>query len=473
MLAREYSRLDAVALSELIASGETTSGELIALAHAGAQELKTLSAVVEERWETPLDCDARQGFRGVPFAIKDLMCHAAGVPVHSGSRATAPGVVRDYDSTLMSRFRSAGLAVIGTSTSAEYGLGCYGEVSYAGPTRNPWDPERTVGGSSCGAAALVAAGILPMAHGNDGAGSIRIPASYTGLVGLKPSRGAVPIGPTVWESTYGMAAEFALTRTVRDARALFSMVSGIQPGEKYAVSVPLHRVAGPMRVAVSPLWFGPTDADPAVSRVLSETAAALGGRGHRVEEVTPPSIDWGELVELLTTAWSALAATSLGRLLEQRRDLSEEGIEALLEPSTLGLLRYGRSVGLVELDRCLTGLTGIARRFAAFMEEYDALLTPCTRYGAPLLGENGPERFEGSAIEWVERQIAVAPVAPLFNISGHPAITLPVGITSERLPFGLHLGGRNLGEAWLFDLAAEIEEDLPWKDRRPDHWYGM
>ncbi len=472
MFPHEYSRLDAVGLSELIASGETTSGELIALARAGAQDLNVLSAIVEERWETPLDCERREGFRGVPFAIKDLMCHAAGVPVHSGSRATVPGVIRDYDSTLMSRFRSAGLAVVGTSTSAEFGLGCYGEVSYVAPTRNPWDVERTVGGSSCGAAALVAAGVLPMAHGNDGAGSIRIPASYTGLVGLKPSRGAVPIGPTVWESTYGMAAEFALTRTVRDARTLFSMVSGTHPGEKYSVSVPLRRAAGPKRVAVSPLWFGPADVDPAVSRALSNTATAIGARGHRVEEASPPSLDWQEVVELLTTAWSALAATSIGRLLEQRRDLRAKEVETLLEPSTLGLLRKGRSIGLMELDRCLTGLAGIARRFSVFMEEYDALLTPCTRYGAPLLGENGPKGFGSLASEWVERQIAVAPVAPLFNISGHPALTLPVGTTSEGLPFGLHLGGRSLGEAVLFELAAEIEEDLPWKDRRPPHWYG-
>lgn len=469
----EYSLLDAVSLSELIAAGDTTSADLIDLAHAGATELSMLSAMVEERWESPLGCDSTQGFRGVPFVIKDLMCHAEGLPVHSGSRATAPGAARDYDSTLMSRFRSAGLSVVGTSTSAEYGLGCYSEVTYAGPTRNPWNLERSIGGSSCGAAALVASGVLPMAHGNDGAGSIRIPASYSGLVGLKPSRGALPIGPTTWESTYGMAAEFALTRTVRDARELFSLTSGTHPGEKYTVSVPLQAAPGSKRIAVSTLWFGPTDVDPAILGALHETATVLSDRGHTVEVVSPPKIDWGELVHLLTTAWAALAATSIGRLLGQRRDLHEEAIEPLLEASTLGLLQQGREIGLIELDRCLTGLTRIARRFSEFLEQYDAFLTPCTRYGAPLLGETGPGSFSGSTFEWTERQIAVAPIAPLFNITGYPAITLPAGLTAEGLPFGIHLGGKSLGEAVLFDLAEEIEADMPWNGRRPRHWYGL
>jgi amidase len=284
----EYSRYDATGLAELIRAGHTTADEVHTVAlEAVALADTSLNACVEGPWERPLDADPQGVFAGVPFAIKDILCHAAGVPVHMGSRALAEGVVFDHDTTLMSRFRRAGLATVCTTKTPEFALNGTTEPVFGGPVRNPWDLTRSPGGSSGGSAALVACGALPVAHGNDGAGSLRIPASHTGTIGLEPSRGRIPIGPDIQEAFYANAVEFAITRSVRDTAALLDAVHGNQPGEKYSAPLPKRSyldelTAAPRRLHIAVCTDSWTDAVVHPCSRASPTRCGLRARRSSV-----------------------------------------------------------------------------------------------------------------------------------------------------------------------------------------------
>jgi amidase len=283
----EYSRYDATGLVGLIKSGQITREEVQAAAIDAVTLANTsLHACVEGPWERPLDADPQGPFAGIPFAIKDILCHAAGVPVHMGSRALAEGLNFDDDTILMARFRRAGLGVVCTTKTPEFALNATTEPVLGGPVRNPWDATRSPGGSSGGSAALVVCGALPLAHASDGAGSIRIPACYTGTVGLKPSRGRVSMGPDVQEAFNACVAEFAITRSVRDTAALLDAVHGNHPGEKYSAPLPARRyvdelAAGPRRLRVAVCADSWTDAvvHPDVAAAVESTASLLSDLG--------------------------------------------------------------------------------------------------------------------------------------------------------------------------------------------------
>src|SRR3954471_1192477 len=240
----EYTHYDAIGLRDLIRAGEGTAAEIEDVARR-ALELADArgNALALPLFSPALDAAADGPFSGVPFAIKDSGPMAKGVPFFLGSRSLGDGVVARHDSDLMTRFRAAGLVTLGLTTVPELAINFATESVKHGPTRNPWDPERGVGGSSGGAAALVASGAIPVAHGNDGAGSIRIPASCCGLVGLKPSRGRTPCGPDVGEAVFGIAVDFGLTRTVRDAAHLLDVCHGPGVGDKYGAPPPGGRYA--------------------------------------------------------------------------------------------------------------------------------------------------------------------------------------------------------------------------------------
>ncbi|WAM19561.1 amidase [Rhodococcus sp. JS3073] len=468
----EYSSEDATGLAELIVSGHVTPEEV----HAAALEAvtatdKRLKAVVEGPWDEPLESSRSGVFAGVPFVLKDILCHAAGVPVHSGSASLAEGAVFGHDSLLMSRFRDAGLATIATTKTPEFALSVGTEPRWGGPTHNPWDPNRSAGGSSGGSAALVAAGAVPIGHANDGAGSIRIPACHTGLVGLKPSRGRIPIGPDLQEVMYGNATEFAVTRTVRDTALLLDAVHGNAPGEKYAAPGPGRPYVDelrpqeefPLRIAVCADSWSSRSVDPEVVTVIESTMSALQEMGHHVEYVRPP-IDWEDFLSALTVTWCAGTASAVVPLFEASAgNVRREHFEA----TTLASADAGRHLTPLDLGRAFDIYNRASRVMGSFFEEWDLWLTPTAIGVAPTLGYFDADNDSYNAAEWVRKCAEYYPTCALYNVVGAPAVNVPIGVSTAGLPIGVQLGAAVFREDLLIRTASALEQARPWSDRRP------
>lgn len=469
----EYSRYDATGLAELIRTGQTTADEIHAVAlDAVTLANAALNACVEGPWERPLDAAPDGVLAGVPFAIKDILCHAAGVPVHMGSRALADGVVFDDDTVLMSRFRRAGLATVCTTKTPEFALNGTTEPVFGGPTRNPWDLTRSTGGSSGGSAALVAAGALPVAHANDGAGSIRIPACHTGTVGLKPSRGRVPIGPDIQEAFYANAVEFAITRSVRDTAALLDAVHGNHAGEKYSAPLPVRRYVDELttpprrlRIAVCADSWSDATMHPDVTAAMDSTAQLLSDLGHDVG-ITAPRFDWEEFVEAMTAVFCAGTAAALAPLIP---DLDFSRHPNLFEATTIACAEVGRTMTAVDLARIGVVFNSVSRQLATFMSEWDVLMTPVSITPATELGTYDSDDASLTAHEYVRKIITPHPTCPLYNASGTPAISLPVVLSSAGLPIGIQFGAAEFREDILLALAAQVEDAVQWQHRLPHH----
>ncbi|MFC6083489.1 amidase [Sphaerisporangium aureirubrum] len=461
----EYARYDAVGLGELIKAGEVSAAEVEAvareaLAHADAEVNGLAMPLFDEAlWH------AEGGpFAGVPFLIKDHGPVAAGVPFAIGSRSIR-GAVASRDTELMTRFRTAGLSTLGVTTVPEMAISFSTESVKHGPTRNPWDLERGVGGSSGGAAALVAAGAVPIAHGSDGAGSIRVPAACCGLVGLKPSRGRVPCGPDAGEAGLGMSYEFALTRTVRDAAHLLDAVHGPAVGDKYTAPPPHGRYAddlgrdpGPLRVAVTTAaWSGAT-VQPEVAAAAVHTGRVLERAGHHVTEASP-EVDWDAVMRSQVAGLAAIA--SLYLLAPQQPD------PIRMEAVSRRVLEFGRRYGAVDLMAGFGAQNQVTRSVGAFFTGYDVLVTPVlARSPAP----HGTLRYDDPAhtvTSWLESLFDYSPFAVVFNISGQPAISLPLGHGLDGLPIGVQLVAPYGREDLLFRVAAQLERATPWAGRVP------
>jgi amidase len=467
----EYSEYDAMGLAQLIKSGQVSAQEVQQLARQAILAVNpTLNALVGELFEEALPSSTTGPFAGVPFAIKDFSIHAAGVKVGIGTRLTGEGIVYPHDTELMTRFKQAGLVTLGRTATPEFAFNLTTEPVSNGPTHNPWNPSRSTGGSSGGSAALVAARAIPVAHGTDGAGSIRIPAAWCGLVGLKPTRGRIPPGPDSDERLSGLGVDFALARTVRDTAALLDVVSGPGIGDKYFAAPPEHPFAqevgtppGRLRLAMTTqAWSGalvyPENAE-AVSMVCHELAAL----GHDVEEASP-QLDWELFIDANLPIWTAAMADGALGVAQSR------GIEVgpdVLEAVTLASVEYGRRITAVDLLRALRLCNSITRSVSAFFRSYDVLVTPTAATPPPLLGvlnQNDPSLDPRG---WLNKLFALIPFTPLFNMTGQPAISLPLIQSSEGLPIGVQFVARYGDEATLLRLAAQLEEALPWADRRP------
>lgn len=469
----EYSSLDATAIADLIRSGEVGAAEVRDAATRAVTAMdEKLNAVVEGPWiDAPQSVVGDGPLAGVPFVFKDILCHAAGVPTRMGTRALRSGVTFDHDTELMSRFVAAGLVGIANTTTPELALSSATVSSLTGVTKNPWREGISPGGSSGGSAALVASGAVPLAHANDGGGSIRIPAARTGLVGLKPSRGRVPIGPDQQEVMSGNAVEFALTRSVRDAALLLDCVHGYAAGDRYAAIPParpyveeLSGTTRKLRVALCTDDFSGVKVDSAVADSVSITARAIETLGHTVETVSL-DLDWDELVEAFNTIWCFGTAATVAALAE----VGEVPIdENSFEETTLLSYRQGLSLGPLDLAAAFAIMNSAGRYMGQFTSEWDILLTPtANRASLPVDHLEHPRSAETS-IEWVRRVLSEYPICALYNITGAPAVSLPVGLTPDGLPLGLHLGGAMYGESDLIGLSAELEQVLPWRDRRPE-----
>jgi amidase len=467
----EYATHDATGLAELIKAGKVTAAEV----HAAAVEalravLPQLGAGASEPFDAPLEHDAGGTFGGVPFALKDLVCHAADVPTRMGSRLTGPqGLTFPHDTELMSRFRKAGLATTILSTSPEMGYNANTEPLIHGSTRNPWDVTRSAGGSSGGSSALVAAGAVPVAHANDGGGSIRIPAACNGLVGLKPTRGRVPIGPDYQEALSGFAVEFAVTRTVRDAAALLDEVAGWAPGDKYRLQAPERPYAheagqdpAPLRIAVHTASWAGTDVDPEVVAAVEGVAGVLEGLGHHIERDTP-EFDWAEFMLAHYRVWGGFVAESV-HAVSAMTGLAPSS--DTLEATVLAGYEYGRALTVIEMGEAFGIVNRISRVVGQFHQRYDVLLTPTTNTPPLPLGyldANADLDHEA----WTRRIFDVASFTPLFNLTGGPAISLPLAMTASGLPIGVQFAADLCEESTLLALAGQLERAMPWADRRP------
>lgn len=470
MMIHEFSEFDGLALAALIARGEMSAEEVVQSALNCITKVDpTLNSVVRLDPEGALrvarNLPKGRPFGGVPFLLKDFLAMVAGEPTSSGA-AFLKDFIAPEDSVLVRRYREAGFIILGRTNTPEMAISASTEPRLFGATRNPWDSARSAGGSSGGSAAAVAARMVPVAHATDGGGSIRIPASACGLVGLKPSRGRNSMAPLMGESLGGAAAEHVVARSVRDCAAVLDCTAGPAPGDPYAAPAPTRpflaetdRPAGRLRVAVSVAPPYPCDVAPECRAALAAAAALCADLGHIVEEATP-AIDAELLDQAFLTAMTVNIASTVA-LRAQGRSYGPEDFE----PVTWAMIEHGRARSGVDYLRAIQAFHRIGRQAAPFFQTYDVLLTPTLATLPPPLGwlDIGMSDLDG----FLNRLFSFAPYTRVWNATGQPAISLPLHWTGAGLPVGVQFVGRANDEATLLRLAAELERAAPWAKRRP------
>lgn len=469
----EYTAFDALGLAELVRRREVTPSELLDVASAAIEQVNpALNAVIaslRDDAERALRAGLPDGpFTGVPYLVKDLGILIEGSPTGMGSRLFQD-LVSPADDELMTRFRRAGLVALGKTNTPELGLNVVTEPVAHGPTRNPWRPDLTPGGSSGGAAAAVAARMVPMAHGNDVAGSIRIPSSCCGLFGLKPSRGRIPTGPVEGEVLMGFATDHALTRSVRDSAALLDAIAGPDTGAPYYAPPPARPFLeeartppGKLRIALIETAFSGVPVHDECKRAVRRAAALCEELGH---EVVPAQldIDW-ERVRLSFRMLLSYQAHLLDRVcpalgLVPSRDT--------LEAATLAMAELGRRMSAVDLHDVIIARDQLTRQVGRFFTQFDAVLTPTLATPPIPLGTLNANDPALEVETWLDRCFAFAAFTPLFNVTGNPAMSVPLHVTADGLPVGVQFAGRYADEATLLRLAGQLEQAAPWARSRP------
>lgn len=470
----EYAKYDGIGLAHLVKKKELTPDELMNTALEAISRVNPkINAIVQtlpNEIKKGLSSVHSGAFEGVPFLLKEYPAHASKIKVSLGSRLTKEGIAASQDSSLVKRFRQAGLITIGTTTTPEFAVDGTVESLLYGSTRNPWDLDRTPGGSSGGAAAAVASGIVPLAHGNDSGGSIRLPAAYCGLVGLKPTRGRVPSGPNAGEPLFGLGTEFALTKTIRDAAALLDAVSGPDAG-CYAWAERPHtpyiedfsRVQKPLRIAVMSEPENGVPVDPEILDCLHQTVKLCEELGHNVVEASP-EVDEERHFQMRIRFWTTAMHREINEL---ARSFNRIPSEENLEPVVYSAYQYGKSVTVDELLEAIEIQNTISRRVGQFFTEYDVLLSPTAAQLPVKLGEVNTNNPEWDVMEWLKRSDAITAFEGLANTTGLPALSLPLGWSKKGLPIGMQFIGRFADESALLRLASQIEQACPWKGNIP------
>lgn len=490
---KEYDHYDAMGLAELVHRGEMTPAELVEEAIARIEEVNPkINAVIHPMYDIAREAARRPlpdgPFAGVPFLLKDLLAAYAGVPMRCGSRFLRD-FVPQHDSEIVRRYKSAGVLFLGKTNAPEYGIMPYTEPELFGPTNNPWDVTRTAGGSSGGSAAAVAARVVPMAHGNDGGGSIRIPAACCGVFGFKPTRARTPIGPAIAEAWHGLSIDHVLTLSVRDSAAMLDATAGPDVGAPYVAPPPggsyleeVGRDPGKLRVAFTTKPLLPATIHPDCVRGVEQTAALLEELGHQIEE-DAPAIDG----EAFARAFLTMVCGETRAEIEDLEELTgRRATPPDFEASTWALGMLGRHIPAVDFSRAVRLLKNTGRRVGAFFERYDVLLTPTLSQPPFITGSLQPKGAERRAMEILCRLnagfllnalvsvdalaadvFAFIPFTPVFNATGQPAMSVPLVWNDEGLPIGMHFVGRFGDEATLFRLAGQLEKARPWFLRRP------
>ncbi len=470
MTTDEYEACDGLALAEHVRRGETTPAQLLAAAlERIAQRNPALNAVV-----TPLEDAAHRAiaaglpegaFTGVPFLVKELVAAVAGTATTGASRLnTSP--LAAADSEIVARFRRAGLVIAGKTNSSEFGLSPATESRLYGITHNPWQLDRSPGGSSGGSAAAVAAGLVPIAHATDGGGSIRIPASCCGLFGLKPTRGRITAGPAAGEGLSGLAGQHVISRSVRDSAAMLDATAGCLPGDPYAARPPLRPyleevAAEPGRLRLAFSTTAPTGApvDAACVAAVLDAARLCEALGHHVEEAAP-EYDAFAFERGFATIFAAHTMANVARV--TGGGLPEA---TLLEPLTRALAKRGAGIAAADFILALQTLQYQSRRVAAFFEHHDVWLTPTLTQPPLPLGYFDID--SGDVDAWLARVTCFIAFTYPFNITGQPAASVPLHWSADGLPIGCQFAVRYGEEALLFRLCGQLERARPWFDRRP------
>jgi amidase len=471
----DLAELDGLAQAELVRSGQASPAELVDAAIDRIERLDPqLNAVV---W--PLFDRAREEaagdlppgpFRGVPLLLKDFGAELEGTPFTEGSDLAGDYVSPDSQE-LTHRFQRAGFVICGKSNAAEFGILPTTEPRRFGASRNPWDTSRSTGGSSGGSAAAVASGMVPVAHANDGGGSIRIPASCCGLFGLKPTRARVPLGPRYGDMMTGLVADHVVTRSVRDSAAVLDVIAGPMAGDPYWAPPPersfLDEVgADPGRLRVGVTTSGAAEVAPDCIAALQAAATLCEDLGHEVVEVEI-DLDVDAFTGHFITLW---ATGNAWVMLDWEERLGRSATEDDVEPLTWALVSMGRATAADHYLKAVQELQRASRRIAATFEDHDVVLTPTLAQPPPPLGT-----FDSPADDpLLGLMVAAAhvPFTPLFNVTGQPAASVPLHRSDEGLPIGVQVAARFGDEATILRLAGQLESAQPWTDRRPPVWAG-
>ena len=470
----EYRKHDAVALADLVAKGEVSAEELLDAAVDRAEAVNpSINAIVYKQYDV-----ARQAIRdglpngplkGVPYLFKDLGAYDAGHPSTGGSRLFAD-FVPDHDATYTERCKAAGLVVMGRTNTPEFGLNISTESALLGACRNPWNLEHSTGGSSGGAAAAVAVGILPVAHATDGGGSIRIPAANCGLFGLKPTRGRNPAGPDVGEGWAGMSCGHVVSRSVRDSALMLDCTHGAAPGDPYAAPAPDRPFVDevgvdPDKLRIAVMNHG-HDGEPLsveCSQAVSDTAKLLTDLGHTVE-AADPGID----TMAIGLANRAIIAANTANMVRNRaKALGREPSGQDVEAATWAMVQLGNAVAGPDYADAVLQIHFLSRKLGAFFQDYDLILSSTLR-NPPLplgtLNTQDPDGIEDFG-ELIRHELATT---PFYNAAGCPAMTVPLHWSADVLPVGVHFGAALGDEATLLRVAAQLEQAKPWFDKMPD-----
>jgi amidase len=468
-----FISLDATAQADLVRRREVTPLELVDAAISRIERCNPrLNAVVQTQFETArlrAKAPLPEGpFTGVPFLLKDLLAAQEGYPLTFGSRFAkdfAPG----HDSELVKRYLRAGLVVLGKTNTSELGLLPTTEGSLHGPCRNPWDVTRTPGGSSGGAAAAVASGMVPFAHASDGGGSIRIPASACGLFGLKPSRGRNPTGPELADSVHWLIGEHALTRTVRDSAALLDATEGPDLGAPYHAppkarpyGLEVGAPPGRLRIGLTLRNAVGAPVHPECLSAVVATAKRLEGLGHSVLEGNLQIPGDDTLGQHFMTAWACGVVNTVEGL---SRRLGRAPSAEDFEPFTWALYQHGLSQGLSAYLHAQTEILRFGRVFARHFEDVDVWLLPTVIEPAPVLGTFAS--LPDAPLAPLFRAAGFTPYCPMANMAGNPAMSVPLHWSPEGLPVGVQFIARFGDEATLLRLASQLEAAHPWTHRRP------
>ena len=479
---KEYANYDALGLAKLARQGEVSALELLEAAIEKVTHLNpNLNAVIHtfyDRAKQEIDRGLPEGpFSGVPFLLKDLQACYAGEPITMGSRGIR--WVPDFDSELIKRYKAAGLNIFGKTNTPEYGLIITTEPKAHGPTHNPHHQGYSSGGSSGGSAAAVAAGIVPMAHGGDGGGSIRFPASWCGAFGLKPSRGRNPMGPVRGEDWSGAVAEHAITRSVRDSAALLDCTAGPDVGAPFNIPPPddsflaaTQKAPDKLRIALSKKPLVPTEVDPEILQALDKTAHQLEKEGH-VLELAEPEIN----IETFWKSFFIVVAAHTASVEQEVRKKFGPRAAKMLEPQTRNMAMLGRSFSAGELVNALNEWQTIQMSFGKFMQSFDVMMCPtvpttAVKHGVLpvsgldelLLGASshiniGKLAFSLGLVEKLALPVLEKMAFTILgNVTGLPAMSMPLHLSSSNMPIGIQFYGRTGAEETLFSLAGYLEK---------------
>jgi len=472
-MSEDTAWLDATAQAELVRAKEVSPAELVADAITRMEKLNPhLNAVIHELYDrarAEAAGDLPDGpFRGVPFLLKDLGAELAGTPFNEGTDFSG-----DYVSTvtqeLTRRYIDAGFVICGKTNTPELGILPTAEPRRFGPSRNPWNTEHSTGGSSGGSAAAVASGMVPAAHANDGGGSIRIPASCCGLVGLKPTRGRNSLAPNYGDMMGGLVCEHVVTRSVRDTAAILDVTAGPVPGDPYwapprrGPSFAAAAAGAPGSLRIGVMTASPTGSEVHADCVAAaEAAAALcESLGHKVEPAAL-AVDGDAFVGHFINQWACGNAWAIG---DWEARVGRPVEEADVEPLSWALIQLGRTIDGAQYLRCVQELQKITRQIARYFEGIDVLLTPTLgEPPAPLGTFDSPP---GEPLAGLFRAAAYVPFTPPFNVTGQPGISLPLHWNGDGLPIGVQFVGRFGDEETLLSLAGQLEQAAPWAARRP------